>query len=703
MVVDDAALIVVLPGDSADTLAWKVLETRAKRVQLLVPDGVTALQTPEAAEQLRQMAERAGIDLLLISSDQRTLNAAQRGRLQTVLVRDTRVVGPPPPAPPASPFATQVLEREPPDAGGKPFAEAVSAGDAAFLQALDDLDVTPARRPAVPDEDDPFAALDSLTTAIRDEPRRPAPPPRSPDDDFADVLDSLNAAIEDAPRRPAPPPPSADDAFADALDRIATGAPPPQAAPRRVRPEDIQLTPDEIARANKPARGAAPPARRPAPAELAPRPARPPARGAAPPDVVDEPAPRRGWLVPALILGLILLLLAIGAVLFLLPGARVVVSMPVAPGAEEPVEGLPVPLIAPGSPASATAVEAQPIRAPASFSVQGEVREGTLTPSGTAGGTVLVQSLNPQAIRLPAGTEFIAVQPGGQEVPFVSTAEVLVPPSTTSDTGAQIITSRGQATVPVIARSPGSASNVDANSIRRMIIPGGTSFEVATGTLQVRHDPLTGGSEQEVRVVKDSDVQQLLGAALTGLNEAGRRQLADAATAAGLSFEPTTTSPSTGELVQLQRVEYTTTPAIGEVLDVTNPTFTLTVQAEFSGLALPAGRPLPDQIEDVMAQLLLQAGRLKPGDCKAPNITGWGWDGAILTLSGTIGPDPACGGGLDENTRQLVATAVRGRSRAEATAALDALVAAGAIRGYTLPELERMPTWDWQISVVESR
>lgn len=697
MVVDDAALIVVLPGDNADTLAQKMLEAGAKRVQLLVPDGVTAIQTPEAAEQLRRMAEHAEIDLLLISSDRRTLNAAQRGRLQTVLVRDTHVVAPAP-APPLSPFATRRLEPEPQDGAGKQFAEAVNAGDAAFLQALDDLDAAPGRGAAAPDDDDPFAALDSLNAAIVDAPRRPAPRAPSADDDFADVLDSLNAAIVDAPQRPAPRGPSADADFADAIDGLATTAPARPAPPRRVRPEDIELTPEELARANRPARGAAPAPRRPSADALAPR----PPRREVPTDA-EEPTPRRGWLIPALIFGLLLLLLAIGAVLFLLPEAQVVVSMPVPPGAEEPVEGLPVPLIAPGGPASDTAIQAQPIRAPASFSLQGEVREGTMTPSGTAGGNLLVLSLNPQAIRLPAGTAFIAVQPDGQEVPFVSTAEVLVPPSTTSDNGAQIVTSRGQATVPVIARSPGSGSNVEANSIRRMIIPGGTSFDVATGVLQVRHDPLTGGSEQEVRIVKDSDVQQLLGAALTGLNEEGRRQLAAAAAAAGLSFEPTTTSPGTGELVRLERVEYTVVPAVGEVLDSTSPTFTLAVQAEFSGLAVPADRPLTDQIEDVMPQLLIQAGRLRPGDCKAPSISGWAWDGAALTLGGTIGPDPACGAGLDAETRQLVAEAVRGRSRAEATAALDALVAAGVIRGYTLPEMARLPGWGWQIRVVESR
>lgn len=697
MVVDDAALIVVLPGDNADTLAQKMVAAGSKRVQLLVPDGVPAVQTPEAAEQLRRMAERAGIDLLLISSDQRTLNAAQRGRLQTVLVRDTHVVGPTPSA-----FATRRLEPEPQEGAGSRFAEVVNEGDAAFLHALDDLDAAPGRKAAAPDDDDLFAALSSLNTAIADEPRRPAPRGASADDDFADVLDSLNAAIADAPR-PAPRGASADDDFADALDSIAAGPPARPAAPRRVRPEDIELTAEELARANRPARGAAPAPRRPTADAPAPRPARLPARREAAPDLAEGPAPRRAWLVPALIVGLLLLLLAIGAVLFLLPGAQVVVSMPVPPGAEEPVEGLPVPLVAPGSPASDTAIQALPIRAPASFSLQGEVSEGTMTPSGTAGGNLLVLSLNPQAIRLPAGTEFIAVQPDGQEVPFVSTAEVLVPPSTTSDNGAQIVTSRGQATVPVIARSPGSGSNVDANSIRRMVIPGGTSFDVATGVLQVRHDPLTGGSEQEVRIVKDSDVQRLLGAALTGLNEEGRRQLDAAAAAAGLSFEPTTTSPGTGQLVRLERVEYTVVPAVGEVLDATNPTFTLAVQAEFSGLALPPDRPLTEQIEDVMSQLLIQAGRLRPGDCKAPSITGWAWDGAALTLAGAIGPDPACGAGLDAETRQLVTEAVRGRSRAEAAAALDALVAAGAIRGYTLPEMARLPGWVWQISVVESR
>ena len=133
-----------------------------------------------------------------------------------------------------------------------------------------------------------------------------------------------------------------------------------------------------------------------------------------------------------------------------------------------------------------------------------------------------------------------------------------------------------------------------------------------------------------------------------------------------------------------------------------SPRFTLTVQASYSALGVPADRPLDRQLGPVLTEQLLQAGRISVGDCRAPAVTSWSWDGERLLVDGQIGPDtlsPGCQGGLDQAALDQVREAVRGKTRAEAQAALDALVAQGVIGGYTLPDVQRLPEWDWQLTV----
>ncbi|NJN18359.1 MAG: hypothetical protein HC822_19935 [Oscillochloris sp.] len=312
-----------------------------------------------------------------------------------------------------------------------------------------------------------------------------------------------------------------------------------------------------------------------------------------------------------------------------------------------------------------------------------------------------VLSLNNQPITLPAGTEFTAVKPDGQEVAFLSTADVVVPPSTISDQGAQIITSRGVANVPVAARSPGSASNVDANTIRRMTIPGGGSFSVESGALIVRHDPIVGGSEVEALVVKESDVRRALGPALTALDAEGRNRLQAAAANAGLEIEADTITPRRSDLEQLSGFQYDVMPSVGSRLDPGVTQFTLQVSAAYAALATPSGQPLAGPaLQNAFAEQLRQAGRLAPGDCRAPAIEDWRWDGSTLFVTGSIGPDPRCGNDLEPAARQQVLAAVQGKSLADARIALEELQAAGLIGGFTLPEVTQFPEREQQIELV---
>ena len=632
---DAAALVLVLPEDSADTVIAKLRATGALSVQLLVSEGAVAMRRPDVAARIYDLATAEGIALMLISSDQPTVAAAQQGGIPTLLVDDARVLAPGRSNRtdrPASPYSTRVIERQPPPAH-KPAPKA------------------PLARPATPADEDLYA-LEGIAAALND--RAPPAPPALSDAEL--LAASLGTALAPAPLRPAP--------------RAPTPLPTPQAGTR----------PAERAAASLPAPQPAPVA---LPVAAAPR--------------------RRAWQIFALIGGLLVLLLVIGGVLFLNSGVTVTVAAPLRPDAVLPFVALPVPLVAAGAGVGGSAVEAEALGSDVAVSQTGEVTESTLTPSSSASGVVNLLNSSAQALLLPAGSEFIAVKADGQEVPFVSNVDVLVPGATTSDQGAQIVTTRGQAEVPVTAKSPGSASNVEANTVRRIVPPGGQGFNTDTGSLRVSNPPISGGSEQEVRIVKDSDAQALLAPALEQLDAEARRQLEGLAQQRGLSVDASTILPRRADLEQLQGFEYKVDPPAGTTLDAANPRFVLTAQARYSALATPAGKGLREQLGPAVTEQLRQSGELQPGDCRAPAVTGWRWDGESLLVDGQITPDtqsPRCQGGLDAEALAQVREAVRGKSRAEADAALQALQAQGVIGDYSLPEgVRQLPRFDWQLSI----
>ncbi len=481
--------------------------------------------------------------------------------------------------------------------------------------------------------------------------------------------------------------------------------PPRSASPYATRPVAVPPRPDasddEVLRAALEGDVAVPPPAGPA---APPRPEAAPRRPeAAPrrPEAASQPR-RRAWPIYALSALLVLLLAAIGAVLFLSGRVTVAVSPPARATTSAPFTGLPVPLLAPGASVTGTAVIAEPIVSTVAVTSTGTVAEGTLTPAGSAEGPVTILNSGGQAILLPAGTEFVAIQPDGQEVPFISVADVLVPSATTSDQGAQIVTTRGQAQVSVTARSPGSASNVEANTIRRITPPGGATFNVSAGSLLVQHPPLTGGSEELVYIVKESDVQPLLAPALEQLDAEARRQLSGLARARGLSLDPSAINPRRSDLEQLQGFTQFVDPPLGAPVDTLNPRFTLTLQASYSALATPEEQPLNAQLGPVVTEQLRQAGLIQPGECRAPVITDWRWDGQTLFVDGSIDPDtvsPRCQGGIEPAVLEIVREAVRGKPYTEADAALRDLVAQGLIGDYSLPDVARMPGFGWQIAV----
>lgn len=704
MVADESALVLVLPDDTVDTIIAKVRETGAAHVQLLVPDGVTALQSPAGVAQLRTSTARNQIELQVITSDEATLDAARVGQLVTIGVSGTRV----------TPFGSSPIEN-----GG------------ASIPAVGGMPALADRPPATaPDDDELFAALDDLSDVMSRAPHRDAPPEDY--DAFAAELDALSdftAGQPDAPRSR----PDDYDAFAAELDdwgdislgestadtpsRSGRATPAGPAIPPRprIRPEDIELTDDEKRRASG-TRGDSRRSRQ----EPRPRARAIPARRSPFDDEAErfDPATRRArrpWFMRILPVLLILLLLVIALLFFLgrptaeggtgtgilgnlggiFSSETVVVTLPSADAPGRPFT-LPIPLIEPGSPASATAVKAAPVSTAVEYSVTGEALSEAPVPAGTANGIVTIFSSNTQPIELPAGTEFIGTNPAGQEVRFAINEPVVIPASSVSDLGAQIIINRGQAQAGITAQAPGSAGNIDANTISQIIIPGQTPIVVNQGgAIRLQHDPIGGGNEQMVRIVREEDAQRVLGEALIGLNNQAPEVLQAQVEPQGLALEESTLSPQGNAIVENESYTMTVNPPFGTEVDPANPAFTVTVSAIFAGLATPAGNPLQSQLQPVVSNQLAQQQGIPPG--MAVGVTSWQWDGSRLMVDGVVRRvDPTT---LDASTRAAILNAVRGKSRAEAEAALENFVQQGVIADYTLPNVERLPERGHQLTL----
>ncbi len=692
MVADESALVLVLPNDNIDAIITKVRSVGTAQVQLLVPDGAPALQTRHGVDLLRRAAERNHIGLLVITSDEQTLDAVRGGHIEAIGVEGTRVVAPDQSVGNGAPFGAGMA------AASRSAASSDDLADEDILAALDDLS-TYAEPATQPDEEyDAFAAeLDAWSDISAG--REPAAAEDDTFDPFAAELDAWGEASA-----------SQSETVAQASPSPGVTAPPPRepAVRPRIRPEDIELTADEKQRAN----------RKPGSTLRDRREADSRSARSTSSSVFDEfktPQPerqQRSWLMRIVPVVLLVLLLVI--VLFLVFGNRangddagsgmlpgfgqttLVVTLPAPDAMERAFSDQTVPIVPPGSENTDTAIVAAPLSADATASVQGTVTTETQSPSGTAAGTILLLNSTTQAINLPQGTEFVATNAQGQEVRFAIDTDMTIPPASTSDQGAQIVTTRGQAQVGVTALAPGSASNVEANAITQILIPGQPAITVNAGGLLLQHDPLTGGSEQTVRVVTDQEIQQVLGQALVGLENQSRDLLRAQPGGAGLELEESTISPRGESIVNDPSFSMIVDPPVGSSVDPANPFFTLTTGVTYKALATPVDQPLQSQLQTVVSRQFETQGDFPVG--MAPIITNWTWDGSRLTVDGRLQP-AGDGTNLDAQARSAILAAVKGKSRAEAEAALQNFVEQGVIADYTLPDVEQLPRWSFQLTL----
>ena len=90
MAAGESALVPISPDDSIESIATRIRGQGATHVQLLVPDGTAALQSLGGFQRLLQKLAADHVSLLLISSDEQTLNAARRHGLSPGRVSQKR-------------------------------------------------------------------------------------------------------------------------------------------------------------------------------------------------------------------------------------------------------------------------------------------------------------------------------------------------------------------------------------------------------------------------------------------------------------------------------------------------------------------------------------------------------------------------------------------------------------------------------------
>lgn len=679
----DSALIVVSPSDSVDTIIQKVRGAGADSVELLVPDGTASLQALGGFARLRQSLERDRIGLLVISSDEKTLNAARLNHLDTMGVQGAQVTFPAAPdnGGRGKTYATRVLHG---DEFEQPAAPPIADQDAEFLDALDQVAAQDRYAGLSEDDAERFAELDDLSEAIQH--GAPAGRGEDADDDLAAALDEWAAASDEGAAHAAGE--EWESAFGESAGR------------RRVRPEDVDLSDEEVRRQGggrrtealrERARGIPPiravPGRR---------------RGAREDRLLDleeaeDVAPQRRRRMLAILLPLLILLLLalLAAVWFFSNRVTVSIAPPAGAASEHPFNGEVIPMTANATDANAAAVQAVSLSADAEFTTQGQVISETLAPVGTAKGVITIYNELPQRVELPAGTEFIATNSQGQEVRFILDVPAVVPPAVTTSSVIGRSTTNGAIDVAVTARSPGSPSNVGQDAIKQILIPGQQPIASDSSNFLIRHGPIGGGGEQSQRIVTNDDVERVLGDALTGLYNAGVQALRGQIDEKKIGIDLTSVSPDPQALSHRDSYEPPVVdPPVGQPVDPNNPQFRVTVRARFTALAAPRDRPVSDQLQTVVPQYFSQRGNLpcKPGEKPGFAVSNWHWDTTRLTIDGAISCTP--GEGVARETVGKVRDAVRGRSRAEAEAGLQALQEQGLIGSYRLPDRDRFPGFD---------
>lgn len=644
----DASPVIVQTNDTIDTIIARIRAVGAPLVQLVVPEGFTALQTLAGFAELRLVLARDAIDLLVISEDEKIVAAARRLNFETLEIGSTMPSA-------ARPIAVAAASASPARPNGRNGATIVLpetlSEDARLLDLIE-------RMPT----DDPYVELGLPYQAddlLDDAPPAPSYYPADDlpaataaalDEDWDTDLDDAGA-IHDSYAHPAPAPESARASAASAPVAASTAL-----DRQRTRSGEVYL----------------------------------------PPPAPSQAARRNPWmlLVPLLLVALVVA----GAALWYLNGRTTVTIYPPPDTANNRTfTNEIIPLNESDTPNPA-AIQAQQVSTDADVTVEGTAQLQAM-PVGVARGGVTIYNALGQPFNLPEGTEFVGRNPQGQQVRFLIDAPITVPQAVTVATLAGSTTTNGRADAAITARSPGSASNIPESSIIEIDVPGQAPI-TSGGQISFTSGPISGGSEEQVYIVTQKDVEAVLGDALSKLYAVAGEKLA--AKANGATIDPSTIYPDPTALGEASNYEVPViTPPVGQQTDQNSPTFKVMVRSQFDALATPADQPIARQLATVAPTYFQQRGSLPPCDEPSIAVERQHWDGKRLMIDGAISckPNP----NLPVETISKVRTAIRGQTREAAAAGLDELQRQGVIGGYKLPERATLPGLDLLLNLVTTQ
>jgi hypothetical protein len=665
-------LIPLLQTSSIDEIVAQVRATNKPEVELLVPNNMKALQSSAGCTILKHTVAEGGAQVTLFTNDDKTQRAAQSAGLTVIPVEGT-VVGPAGPTGPTTHHSKvfwpqgrqRALERSTAapvsaagGAGTAASAAAPASSDEDFLAGLQAFEQTldPAGRTGDEWSTDGGALLFD-SEGERGLGRRVA----QTRDAWELAFDDMGVAMTEEPAPPRAPQPAAEaiPPRRGTTRQARTAAPTPAPSGRAGRSMFGDALASVFPRRPRGANGSGNGDGGGTPPRTAPKSA-------------AAPSGFNPWIMVAL--AAVLLIAALVYTSGWLPWGTTAPTVALSPApvqTEAQTYGdLVIPIADVPPPEGSAQVEAAVLSQPVSTLVQGQAISTTVAPIGRASGSLLLRNTLSQPVLLRAGT----IVPAANGVQFVVDADVTIPASVITADGITF----GRANATLTANVPGASGNIPAGSITA--IPG---YE---GTLRVEQGAFSGGSDQEVLVVRAEDVNRVLPDALSRIYGTGSQALQLAAAGrSGFTLVTPTVSPTLESLQQLQGVEYAVFPPIGSV--TTDGTFDLTMWATFNGVAEPTNRPITAQVATAARNLLVSDGRAAP-DAEV-QVTQWTIGPQGLVVAAAVQPAGSAPV-LPEALADEVRVAIAGRPRAEAVEYLQRLQAEGRIAAFgALP-----PSWE---------
>jgi hypothetical protein len=644
---EEPVLIPIAANSSINDMIRQILAAQAPQVELLVPNGTMALQSPAGCQTLQKAANGAGINLTLYVADQQIAKAAQRSGIEVMPVGESITA---PIRVSRQPSITRRLSLPDQDDHVPQLNWRRTDGGAALVDTPSDASI---RRPGFNDSEWEAARQALDQTAEADIPL----------DDLMDQVPPVSWQQSEAPpwrqgeaKQEELPRPSLLGALIGVLPRRSA----------RMAPEPNQVAPFGRAVA------------------------------------WDEDEAERGrssrWLPLLPLLLIALLLLAAGLLWYSLGGALpnlglgspapVVVNPPLIDTGTLTYTDLVVPLTTErvgNSPS--ISVRGLQLTEPVTVSLTGQVSGTTETPLGYARGSLTLVNRSTQPVTIPAGTTITAA---GQE--FIFEDDAFVPGLVERADGTGV--DYGITTAQLRAVTPGTQGNIPAGTITSL-----PESLIAGAQLAVyQNEQFTGGTNVEAQTVSIDDVNELWPEALERLYSQGVQSLQNqVAQYPGFAIPEGAITPTLEMVRDLPRENYTVFPPIGQVTEDGN--FTLEVFYTFEALAEPVDDPIREQLRQAVATQVRQAENL---EVESVQIEDWRREGQTLVVDATVQTQPRRGE-VPEALQERIKRTIADLPRAEAETFLQQLVEDGEISDFQLPpEWQTVPS-DVQIVVRNSQ